>query len=335
MQRSALGQCAGQRAAEGVAGGGGVHRRDRQRRDDVHGALGAQQCAVRAQGDHHGRRSAEGAGRVGDGVQVRQRAPDQGGQFPAVGHQYVDHLQQSARQLPRGRGVEQHQAAGQPGRRLHGRGRDLLLEQGDLGVAEQRPRRRAVLGRERAVGAGADDDRVLAGGGVHRHQRLSAGRSLGHQHPLHIDPLRGQRRPQPPADRVRTDHPHHRDLGSEPRRRDRLVGALAARVLGQGTAQHGLPRPGVVRDRYHQVQVEAAHDCDLRHGTTFADGRPRVHLRSAGAFGSVQPLRTACITARATGAARPPPLTSARVALLSSITTATATGEAAVGLGLA
>ena len=68
----------------------------------------------------------------------------------------------------------------------------------------------------------------------------------------------------PLAEVVVADGADEADLGAEPGRGDRLVGALAARDAVELGARERLPRPRQPRDGGDEVEVDRADDRDAR-----------------------------------------------------------------------
>jgi hypothetical protein len=151
---------------------------------------------------------------------------------------------------PRRRGVEAEEPA-----RLLPRCEDGCVRH--LELAEDGVRRLQLHSAELGVRPGSDDDLVLAGG-VDEDQRHPRGRVGALR--LYGQPLLPRQRLV--GQRVAADAADERDVGAEPRRRDGLVGPLAAgdpaeRRVGDGLA--GAGQPAAARD---QVEVHRPDDDD-------------------------------------------------------------------------
>ncbi len=113
------------------------------------------------------------------------------------------------------------------------------------------------------VGAHVEDDEILAL--VVEDDEADAGRALvAHRQMSRVDPLRGVKVGGDAGELVRADHRHQRRMCAEPRRADRLVGALAARPHVEIGAEHRLAEDRQFRRAHRQADREASDDGDLR-----------------------------------------------------------------------
>ena len=80
-----------------------------------------------------------------------------------------------------------------------------------------------------------------------------------------VDALRGEKRPQLLAERIRAQPADQRGRRAELRGGHRLVGALAARKIMHGFAGDGLADLGMPAGGRHHIHVDAAGDEDAPH----------------------------------------------------------------------
>ena len=246
-----------QRAVERVAGRRRVHRVDLHAGHAVRPHAATRQRAGRAERDDHGAGAARDE-RVGRRLFTRGAA--QARRLAGVGRQIVDEIQALDRCARNGRRVEDRRGT-VPSRELERGGdaleRDLAGGDDDLRPREVLPARVHVRHRERAIGAGRDAD-LVASRPVDEDQR-GAGRRLRRTHDTrHADAFLRQRRAHFPPRCVvphAADQPH---LGTEPTRRHRLVGSLAAardqkRALADRLAGLGQPL-----EREREIDVRRA-----------------------------------------------------------------------------
>ncbi len=172
-----------------------------------------------------------------------------------IDHQQVGASQQLVRHRRR-RGQIDADELGRPSdRRLDRLDRQLQLQ--DQGRVDPR---RQLFGQGAVVGAGRDHDLVLALG-IDRDQG-HAGRGRGVRHdPGDIDIVGQQQGHRLLGHAVAPDPADQTDLGAEPPlhqapRRQRLVGALAARMPGQGRPRHGFAGARQARRCGDEIQID-------------------------------------------------------------------------------
>ena len=155
-------------------------------------------------------------------------------------------------------------------------------------------------GAELGVGAGGDRDLVLARR-VDGDQR-DAGRRVQPRHAPDVDPLALEQRQRLVAEVVGADRADHRHARAEPRRRDGLVGALAAAVAGEAPAGDGLAGRGQPLGDHDQVGVDRADDDDLCPRASVTRGTLRA---AAAPSGTGRHARAGCGRNPPRAAARP------------------------------
>lgn len=132
--------------------------------------------------------------------------------------------------------------------------RHLELAQEHPRAADRQRRGVDVGGCQQGVGPGDDDDGVSAGiiDGNGRH----AGRhALGPQHLGHVNPLGGKVGQHVGAKHIAPDSGDHGDCGAQPRRGDRLVGALTAIAGLKAGAHQRLTRSRQARRVGDQIHI--------------------------------------------------------------------------------
>ena len=117
-----------------------------------------------------------------------------------------------------------------------------------------------TLAVTRIIGARRHHDHVVAAAA---HDDGDARRALDFAQKPCIDAIVLQALAQPRAENIDADAAQERDLAAGPRRRHRLVAALAARETLKRAAQQGLAGPGqAIRER-HQIHIGAADDQNI------------------------------------------------------------------------
>ena len=234
-----------------------------------HGLAGAHEAAApRAQGEHDVLR-ALGQNRPGrdDAFLVRARLQTrQDGRLRLVGAHDVAQCEERVGQRlrRRRRRVEDRQGArlAPALQRAHRRGqRHLELREHDFGARDGRVRFVDVRRRELAVGAGDDDDLVLAGA-VDDDVRDAGRGGLRLTDVRCVDAEGREVAQRRRAERVRADLGDHGHAAPQKRRGDGLVRALAAEELLEARAQQSLAGPREARRAGHEVDVGAADDDD-------------------------------------------------------------------------
>ncbi len=149
--------------------------------------------------------------------------------------------------------------------------RDLQLDEEDVCRADLRREPVDVGGRERRQGAGNDHDPVVAAvldqdGGGHRRLRCA-------QDGCRVDPFLGPEGERVVTEGVCPDSGQDADVGSQPRRADRLVRAFPAVVGSEQVADHGLAAVGHALGPEREPNSVAADDRDPRHARILGRAR--------------------------------------------------------------
>ncbi len=209
------------------------------------------------------------------GAQRRQRlaglvrgGPRNGDELRLVHHEVVDSGDEGIGDCGGRCRVEDDGAtgfSGNPCGGFHGFERHLELEQHHVRGLDHVTSRLDVGRRQRTVGAGDDDNRVLAGS-VHSDERHARRRLRPRRDVADVDPLARETLPHDEAEGIVTDPADHRHFAAQPLRRHRLVGALATWHCQERVAREGLTRPGKARGPHDEIHVEAADDGDAGHG---------------------------------------------------------------------
>ena len=259
VELPAAGEAGHEDAAERVSGSRGVVNRDRGSLDPFDAVAGSHEHAVRSGGDQGRRGARAGQGRGGcRGIVVTGQ--ERGLAF--VRSEDGTPGEQRRRKPSRRRRVHHHRHAACGGAlgTLHD---DLVLEleaqQGTPGPSEiellEGPLH--VVCPEHVVGAGGDGDLILAL--LVDHDRGDPRRgSLDAGHSRYTHALPGEVLDQPAAELVGSDGSDQGDGGSRARRRDGLVGALAATGHLEAAARDCLAGARQGTDAHEQVGVERA-----------------------------------------------------------------------------
>ncbi len=134
----------------------------------------------------------------------------------------------------------------------------------DLELGEHHPCRRDRVDDDRAVGAGDDDDRVLAVV-TDRDQRPAARETVDDADPGVVDPVVLQHVTQQRRRVIGAERSQEGGGGAGPGGGDRLVEALAPSVFGIRVTEDGLAGRGCAGGRGDQIEVGAADDADVEH----------------------------------------------------------------------
>src|SRR6266404_9207021 len=161
------------------------------------------------------------------------------------------------------RGSRVHNAANTTGPgELHsvvdGAQRDLKLQDDSVRFVQQQSRGVHIFRGEYVVGALHDDDAVLAAR-IYEDGRHSAGNSFGEEHIPRVDPLRFKVLDCGGAEEIVPHSRHHAHVCSAEPRRNRLIGAFAAKAEIELFAEDGLPGPREHIIKRSEVYIGAAH----------------------------------------------------------------------------
>ena len=147
-----------------------------------------------------------------------------------------------------------------------------------------------VLGQQRCIGTAGHGDAVLAAR-VDQDERDAGGLILERSELGHVDAIGLERGSRLRPECVGTDRADERRSRTEPRGRHGLVAALAAVMLGEPAAGHGLPRRRQSIDGRDEVDVDRPDDDD-------ANLRPMARGGVASAFGARVPVPEGELTIR-------------------------------------
>ena len=267
----ALGEGGAERAAEGVAGGGGVYLLHGERFDEDGGAARAwePEGAARAQRDHDGAAPCvnQHAGSALGAVEVLHGDAGERFGLALIGQQDVDQpphrVVERGSGIGRGGGIEQREdaaRAGEPQAGEHRRHRNLEAGEQRRGAGEGVRRFGDLVLGDAPVRARDGDDAVLA---ARLDQRQGDARaSLGVAgNPGGVDTLAFERPQEERREEVFAEPPDHAHAGAEARSGDRLVAALAADEHAEVRAEDGLARAWPARRTRDEVHHEARqHD---------------------------------------------------------------------------
>ena len=125
-------------------------------------------------------------------------------------------------------------------------------------------RKRQHFRREQPVGAGRDDDLILAGRSNRNQSR--SGWTVVHAHAVtQVDAALAQQRQCFIGGGILADASQQCDIGSDALRGQRLIRAFAAREAIQVGAGYGFPRCRQVFDRRNQIEIDRADNNDGGH----------------------------------------------------------------------
>ena len=173
--------------------------------------------------------------------------------------QDIGEVEQFALEFDRRRGIEDRGRAGRTGAAEEGGyGRQRNFELGDGDVALREHCRGDVDLIQQRIGAGNNHDGVVGVGDGNDGGPAVGIRGFAHEAEFHA--LGDEKLLQLLAERIPADPTDQRRRRPQFCRRDRLVGALAARKIVHGLSGDGLADPGMPVGGCHHIHIDAAGD---------------------------------------------------------------------------